>query len=341
MSINQALQQLAAGEDLTSETMDSAMSQIMQGEADPAQIGGLLMGLAVKGETVDEISSAALVMRRFARKVQIDDDRLIDTCGTGGDGKSTFNVSTACAFVAAEAGARVAKHGNRSVSSKCGSADVLEAAGFEIELTPEQVAECVDQFNIGFLFAQAHHQATRHAAAVRSALGVRTLFNLLGPLTNPAGARRQVMGVFNRRWVEPIARVLQKLGSEHVMVVHSRDGMDEISIAAPTWVSELRNGEVRNYEVSPRDLGLEVAVDPDLAVADAEGSLEMIRQALTGEHGSVADIVSLNSGAAIYVAGLTDNLEDGVRLAQQIQREGKAWERLQKLSAHTRKLSGA
>ena len=335
MSLTDALQQLSDGEDLSSETMDAAMSQIMQGEADPAQIGGLLMGLAVKGETVDEISAAALVMRRFALKVQIDDDRLIDTCGTGGDGMSTFNVSTACAFVAAEAGARVAKHGNRSVSSKSGSADVLEAAGFNIELTPEQVAECVEEFNIGFLFAQAHHQATRHAASVRKALGVRTLFNLLGPLTNPAGARRQVLGVFNRRWVEPVARVLQKLGSDHILVVHSRDGMDEISIAAPTWVSELRDGEVRSYEISPRDVGLEVAVDPDLGVDTAEQSLAMIERALTGENSPVADIVSINSGAAIYVAGLTDTLQDGVRLAQQIQQEGTAWGRLKRLAAHT------
>lgn len=338
MSLAVALQSLSSGQDLTPEVMESAMTAIMQGEADEAQIGGLLMALSVKGETVDEITAAARVMRRFASSVRVDQQHLIDTCGTGGDAKGSFNVSTACAFVAAASGARVAKHGNRSVSSKSGSADVLEAAGVSLDLNPEQVARCIDELNIGFLFAPAHHQATRHAVGPRRSLGVRTLFNLLGPLTNPAGAERQVMGVFHQRWVEPIARVLRNLGARHVMVVHSRDGMDEISIAAPTWVSELRDGTVESYTITPQQFGIERQPDADLAVADAEESLQVIRQALTGEQGPAADIVALNAGAAIYVAGLTETHADGVQLAREVLVAGDAWTLLERLAQYSRSL---
>ena len=332
------LESLARRRDLSPEQVSRAMNTIMDGEATPAQIGGFLMGLRVKGETVEEIAAAATVMRERAVPVEVHQDHLIDTCGTGGDGRSTFNVSTACAFVAAVAGARVAKHGNRSVSSSSGSADVLEAAGVRLDLTPEQVAECIRRFGVGFLFAPAHHGATRHAVGPRKELGVRTLFNLLGPMTNPASAPNQVMGVYSDRWVRPVAEVLGRLGSRHVMVVHSEDGMDEISTEAPTHVAELKDGEVVEWTLNPGDYNVEPS-GLDQVVADtAQGSLQLIREALTSSKGPAADLVALNAGAAIFVAGLTTNLIGGIALARQIQSAGSAWATLRELAAHTQSL---
>jgi anthranilate phosphoribosyltransferase len=278
----------------------------------------------MKGETVDEIAAAARVMRELATRVEVSGPHLVDTCGTGGDGASTFNISTASALVTAAAGGRVAKHGNRSVSSSSGSADVLEAAGVRLDLTPDQVAGCIDQVGVGFLFAPQHHSAMKHAIGPRKEMGVRTLFNLLGPLTNPAGAPNQVLGVFSEHWVEPLARVLQHLGSEHVLVVHAEDGLDEISIGSPTRVAELKDGGITVYTVAPEDFGLERADLSAVAVADAGQSLAMINEVLDNRPGPARDIVMLNAGAAIYAAGVADSLANGVERAGGVLADGSA-----------------
>ena len=297
--------------DLSAADMQAVMRLIMTGHATAAQIGGFLVGLRMKGETVDEIAAAAGVMRELATHVDIAGPHLVDTCGTGGDGASTFNVSTASALVAAAAGARVAKHGNRSVSSSSGSADVLEAAGVRLDLDPQQVAACIEQIGVGFLFAPQHHSAMKHAIGPRREMRVRTVFNLLGPLTNPAAAPNQVLGVFSADWVEPLAEVLKQLGSEHVLVVHAEDGLDEISIAAPTRVAELRGGDILSYTISPEDFGLQRADLAAIAVGDAQQSLEMIRAVFAGRPGPAHDIVVLNAGAAIYAAGIASSLARG------------------------------
>ncbi len=333
-----ALAELAEGKDLDSELMRAAMTEIMSGQADPAQIGGLLMALRVKGETPKEIAAAAGVMREFATRVEIDRDGLTDIVGTGGDGASLFNVSTASAFVAADAGVRVAKHGNRSVSSQSGAADVLEAAGCRLDIGPEQVARLIDELGVGFLFAPQHHGAMKHAIGPRKALGLRTLFNLLGPLTNPALAPNQVLGVFSTGLVRPMAEVMQSLGSEHVMVVHSHDGLDEISPAAPTRVAELSDGEIREYEIRPDQFGISTNDLDELTVADAETSLAMIEAALGGQQGPAADIIALNAGAAIYVGGQAKSLEDGVGRAREILSSGAALERLKAYARRTQSL---
>jgi anthranilate phosphoribosyltransferase len=285
----------------------------------------------MKGESVDEIAAAAQVMRDLSSKVVIDIDNLVDTCGTGGDGSSTFNVSTASALVAASAGVKIAKHGNRSVSSKCGSADVLEALGVKLDLSPEQVSACVQQVGIGFMFAPMHHSSMKHAITPRKELGVRTLFNLLGPLTNPAGAKRQVLGVFSDDWLEPIAQVLKALSAQHVLVVHAQDGLDELSIAGPSNVCELRDGNISRYQVTPEEMGLERASLALIKVNDVQESVAMIRALLAGESGAAADIVALNAGAAIYVAGISKDLSAGVALAQQQLANGEAAQTLQQL----------
>jgi anthranilate phosphoribosyltransferase len=307
------------------------MRSIMTGQATPAQIGGFLVGLRMKGETVDEIAAAAKVMRELATRVDVDGPHLVDTCGTGGDGASTFNISTASAIVTAAAGGRVAKHGNRSVSSSSGSADVLEAAGVKLDLTPAQVAACIDQVGVGFLFAPHHHSAMKHAIGPRKEMRVRTLFNLLGPLTNPAGAPNQVLGVFSPDWVEPLAQVLKQLGSEHVLVVHAEDGLDEISIAAPTRVAELNKGDISVYTVTPEDFGLQRADLSAIAVENAAQSLAMIEAVFAGRPGPARDIVRLNAGAAIYAAGLVSSLADGVTLAADVISSGKARQTYQSL----------
>lgn len=324
MDIQAAIAAVVEHRDLSAADMQSVMHAIMTGQATPAQIGGFLIGLRMKGETVDEIAAAARVMRELATRVEVAGPYLVDTCGTGGDGASTFNISTASALVAAAAGARVAKHGNRSVSSSSGSADVLEAAGVRLDLEPQQVAACIEQVGVGFLFAPQHHSAMKHAIGPRREMRVRTLFNLLGPLTNPAGAPNQVLGVFSPLWVEPLARVLKQLGSEHVLVVHAEDGLDEISIAGPTRIAELHNGEISVYTVEPEDFGLQSSGLESIAVADAQASLNMIRGVLAGEPGPASDIVALNAGAALYAAGRADSLAAGIELAAETIRSGKA-----------------
>ena len=333
-----AIAKLAVQDNLTGDETTAAMREIMGGEATPAQIGAFLMALRIKGETVDEIAAAAAVMRDFAKRVELDVAPLIDTCGTGGDESELFNVSTAVAFVAAAGGANVAKHGNRSVSSRSGSADVLEAAGVNIELTPDQVAECVRQVGIGFLFAPAHHGAMRHAVGPRKELALRTIFNVLGPLTNPAGAPRQLLGVFDGGRVRTLAEVLRELGSERVMVVHSEDGLDEISPAAPTRVANLENGEISEFTIDPRDYGVEHNDLSPLRVANASESLSRIREALSGVDGVASDIVALNSGAALVVAGLANDLGAGVRQARDIMTSGAAWLKLEELARMSRSL---
>lgn len=339
MEMREAIRAVMEHHDLDHEAMTGVMRRIMTGEATPAQIGGFLVGLAMKGETVTEIAAAAGVMRALATRVEVPTGHLVDTCGTGGDARGTFNISTATAFVVAAAGGRVAKHGNRSVSSASGSADVLEAAGANIDLAPEQVAACVERVGVGFLFAPRHHAAMRHAVGPRREMGVRTLFNLLGPLTNPAGAPNQLMGVFAGRWVRPLAEVLQALGSERVMVVHSEDGLDEISVGAPTRVAELRDDAIREYRIRPEDFGLATADLEPLRVDSAERSLEVIRAIYDGIPGPASDMLALNAGAAIHVAGLVDDLGTGVARARQALADGSARERLERFVAVTRELA--
>lgn len=332
MTPQAALHKLLDRKDLTHDEMLSVMRSIMSGELAPVQIAGILVALRMKGETVDEIAAAAEVMRELSTKVKVmADEHLIDTCGTGGDGIQTFNVSTVSAFVAAAAGAKVAKHGGRSVSSTCGSADVLEALSVNVNLTPEQVAKCVDEVSIGFMFAPNHHSAMKHAAPVRRELGVRTLFNLLGPLTNPAGAKNQVMGVFDQALTGKLAHVLKRLGSRHVMVVHGADGMDEISFAGDTYVAELKNGQVSEYTLNPQQFGMALHKAENIRVDNAEQSKTMIMEVLAGKTGPARDIVLLNAGAAIYVAGQAESLQEGIARAAQVLDDGSASAKLQQL----------
>ncbi|QSA96385.1 anthranilate phosphoribosyltransferase [Methylococcus sp. EFPC2] len=333
MNLPAALNHLLNGQDLEPVQMKALMLGIMSGKATPAQIGAFLIALRAKGETVDEVAAAAEVLRELSTKVHVNGEHVIDTCGTGGDGAHTFNISTAAAFVVAAAGGKVAKHGGRSVSSSTGSADVLEAAGVNLDLTPEQVGQCIDKIGIGFLFAQRHHGAMKHAVGPRRELGVRTLFNLLGPLTNPAGAPNQLLGVFARLWVEPMARVLQKLGSKHVLVVHAEDGLDEISIASPTYVAELKNGKVETYTLTPEQFGVARTPLAALAVDSAAASLAMLRGVLDGKPGPAHDIVALNAGAAIYAADLAGDLAAGVLRAQEVIADGSARRKLDELIA--------
>ena len=342
MVFKQVLEHILAGQDLSHADMLATMQQVMGGELTPAQIAGLVVALRVKGESVDEIAAAATVMRQLSTKVKISNStHLIDTCGTGGDGIQTFNVSTVSAFVAAAAGAKVAKHGGRSVSSTCGSADVLEALGVNVNLTPEQVAKCVDEIGIGFMFAPNHHSAMKHAAPVRRELGVRTIFNLLGPLTNPAGAKRQIMGVFDKNLTGKLAKVLQNLGSEHVLVVHGADGMDEISFTGDTFVAELKDGKVREYMLNPAQFGLKLHALKSIRVENAEQSKTMILDVLNGKSSvgkssAARDIVLLNAGAAIYIAGLQANIQAGIEHAAKVIDSGAALAKLGALIALSR-----
>jgi anthranilate phosphoribosyltransferase len=328
----QALEQVLTGQDLSHADMLSLMQQVMSGELTPAQIAGLVIALRIKGESVDEITAAATVMRQLSTKVDIaDKTHLIDTCGTGGDGIQTFNVSTVSAFVAAAAGAKVAKHGGRSISSTCGSADVLEALGVNVNLTPEKVANCVAEIGIGFMFAPNHHSAMKHAAPVRRELGVRTIFNLLGPLTNPANAKRQVMGVFSKDLTLKLAKVLQNLGSEHVLVVHGADGMDEISFTGDTFVAELKDGKISEYTLNPAQFGLKTHALKAIQVQNAGESKAMILDVLNGKQGAARDIVLLNAGAAIYTAGLQANIHAGCEHAAKVIDNGAAKQKLDEL----------
>lgn len=342
MEIKQALTKLVAHIDLSTEEMILIMREVMTGGATPAQIGGFLVALRMKSETLDEITGAAMVMRELATPVDIDVPYLVDTCGTGGDGANLFNVSTASAFVVAAAGGRVAKHGNRSVSSSTGSADVLEAAGIKLDITAEQVARCVREIGVGFMFAPAHHSAMRHAIGPRKELGMRTIFNMLGPMTNPACVKRQVIGVFNGELCKPMAEVLARLGSEHVMVVHAKDGLDEISLATETQVAELKNGEICEYVIKPEDFGMQSKSLIGLSVTNAEDSLLLIRDALGNRRGQyaekAADIIALNAGAAIYVSGVASSLSDGVEMARDAIGSSLAGEKIRELAAFTQYL---
>lgn len=340
ITIQQALNEVLANRDLSLQDMQSVMNSIMHGEATSAQIAGFIVGLRMKGESVDEITAAAQVMRNLSSKVDIDCADLVDTCGTGGDGASTFNISTASALVAASAGVKIAKHGNRSVSSKCGSADVLEALGVKLDLQPAQIKACVEQIGIGFMFAPMHHSCMKHAIGPRKELGVRTLFNLLGPLTNPAGARRQVLGVFSDDWLEPLAQVLKSLSAQHVLVVHAHDGLDEFSLSGSTNVCELRDGKITSYQITPEDVGLSRANLDQIKVQDVQQSVAIIKTLLSGKHGAAADIVAFNAGAAIYVAGLADDLSRAVKLAQQQLANGQAENKLQQLIEFTQQQAG-
>jgi anthranilate phosphoribosyltransferase len=331
MDMQAAIRAVTERRDLSAEEMTAVMRTIMTGEATPAQIGGFLIGLRMKGETVDEIAAAARVMRELATGVKVTGQNVVDIVGTGGDAINTVPGSTACTFVVAAAGGTVAKHGNRSVSSKSGSADLLEAAGVNLDLTAEQVAQCINDIGVGFMFAPKHHSAMKHAIGPRKEMGVRTIFNVLGPLTNPAGAPNQLLGVFSSDLVEPLAEVLHKLGSNHVLVVHAEDGMDEISVGAPTRVAELKDGQISTYTITPEQFGVERADIKQLVVSGAEESLAIINGVLENQPGPARDIVMLNAGAAIYAAGLADTLDAGIRKADTVIATGKAKEKLDAL----------
>jgi anthranilate phosphoribosyltransferase len=332
----EALNRIIEHREIFHDEMVSLMRQIMGGEVSPVMIAAIIIGLRVKKETIGEIAAAAMVMRELSTKVAVTDTgHLVDTCGTGGDGAHTFNISTASMFVAAAAGCRVAKHGGRSVSSQSGSADVLEALGVHIALTPEQVALSLSQVGVGFMFAPSHHSAMKHAAPVRRELGVRTLFNILGPLTNPAGAQNQVMGVFHPDLVGIQARVLQRLGSRQALIVFGREGLDEISISGPTLVGELKDGEVSEYEITPEDFGLPLHAPETLQVRNVEESRDMLLAALEGRLPAARDIVVLNAGASIYVAGLAETLAEGVEAARTTIESGAARAKVEELVAFT------
>lgn len=335
MNTQQAITHLIENKNLSSTEMQSVMQEIMTGGASPAQIAGFLVALRMKGETVEEITAAANVMRSLSTKVAVKSHSAVDIVGTGGDGSSTFNISTASIFVTAAAGGTVAKHGNRSVSSKSGAADLLEAAGVNLDISPTAVSACIDQLGVGFIFAQKHHSAMKYAIGPRKEMAIRTVFNLLGPLTNPAAAPNMVLGVFSRQWVKPLAEVLKQLGANHVMVVHAEDGMDEISIATKTYIAELKQGTITEYSITPEDFNLSCQSLESIKVNSPDESLAMIQQVFANTAGAAKDIVCLNAGAAIYVAGLANSHQEGVILAQEIIAKGLATDKLNALITQT------
>ena len=335
MRIQTTLQKLLDRQDLCADEMSAVMHAMMNGELSDAQIAGFLIALRCKNETVEEITAAVSVLRELGQKVPVVGEHIIDTCGTGGDGANTFNISTTAAFVVAAAGGKVAKHGNRSVSSSCGSADVLEAAGVNLDSSAEQVAQCVNAIGVGFLFAAKHHSAVRHTVPVRKEMGVRTLFNLIGPMANPANAPHQLIGVFDKRWLVPVAEVLRTLGSQHVLVVHAQDGLDEISIAAPTDIAELKQGVITSYSVTPEQFGLARAKLDSLAIKTPAESLEIMQAVLNNQPGPARDIVALNAGAAIYAADLADSLKAGIERAHAVLADGSALAKFEALIAYS------
>ena len=343
MTLQEALEQWVEGRDVSREGMRAVMTTVMTGEASQAQIGALLVALRMKGEAIEEITGAAEVMRELVTPVSVAGDHVIDLVGTGGDGANLFNVSTAATFVAAAAGAQVAKHGNRSVSSSSGSSDVLEALGVNLDVSPEQIAACVQEVGLGFMFAPAHHGAMKHAVGPRRELGLRTLFNVLGPLTNPAGVKRQVLGVYDAALCEPLAEVLARLGSEHALVIHSDDGLDEISIAAPTRGFELRAGGISPIEIDPAALGLAHTSLEGLQAETAADSANLIRGALAGDDDAVSikarAIITLNAGAGIFVSGVVDSLASGVAAAEQAMASGAAAQKLEAFVVFTQALA--
>ncbi|MCW4149353.1 anthranilate phosphoribosyltransferase [Halomonas sp. 18H] len=335
MQMRDVLGALMRRENLSYEATHDAMTAIMTGEASEAQVAAFLMGMAMKGESAEEISAAAQVMRELMKPVTLNAENIVDIVGTGGDGANLFNVSTASSFVAAAAGAHVAKHGNRGVSSSSGSADLFSVAGIGLDLSPEQVGRCIEEVGVGFMFAPNHHPAMRHAVGPRREMGVRTLFNILGPLTNPAGAPNQLLGVYSASLVPLMAEVMRRLGSRHVLVVCAEDGLDEISLAAPTRVAELKDGEIHEYRITPEDFGIERQSLEALKVQTAEDSLRLVEQSLVGE-GPAADIVALNAGGALYASGVADTLKEGVALAQDAQGSKLPREKLRELANFTR-----
>jgi anthranilate phosphoribosyltransferase len=336
MDMKQALNRIASNLDLSRDEMKDVMRIVMNGEATDAQIGAFLMGLRLKSETIDEITGATEVMRELATKVEINASPLVDIVGTGGDGANLFNVSSASAFVVAAAGGYVAKHGNRGVSSKSGSADLIEKAGINLDMKPEEVARCVEQIGVGFMFAPAHHGAMKHAIGPRRELGCRTIFNILGPMTNPAGVTRQLIGVFTRELCRPMAEVMQRLGAEHIMVVCSKDGLDEISLATVTHVAELKDGEINEYDLTPEDLGIKSQSLVGLTVDGADESLALIKAAFGRSHDETTekarDMIALNAGAAIYVAGLARTAKEGVDMALDAMGSGLAAGKMSELA---------
>ena len=336
MDYRKTLNSLLQGKDIPRQTMVQIMESVMQGKVSEVRLAALLAGLRAKGETVTELGAAVQVMRKLCIRVEVPvDEQLIDTCGTGGDGTQTFNISTASAFVAAVGGARVAKHGNRSVSSQCGSADLLSEAGAEIALPSHKISAAINELGFGFIFAPLHHQAMKFVVPVRRELGVRTIFNLLGPLTNPTGCQVQLLGLYSRDWLLPIAETLQGLGSKRVLLVHSADGMDEISASAITYIVELKDGEIEEYEVHPQDFGIEPIQLQQARVNNAKESLTRVRQTLQGKDEVGEALVALNAGASLYIAQLCDSLAAGVRQAQEILTTGEAWRRMEEYIAFT------
>ena len=339
MEIRSALDKIIQGQDLSEHEMFATFTKIMSGEATDTQIGALLVAMRMKGETIDEISGAVNAMRSLSTKVEIDAENAVDIVGTGGDGANLFNVSTAASFVVAAAGGVVAKHGNRSVSSKSGSADVLESLKIDINLNPEQVAECINEVGLGFMFAPMHHKAMKHAVGPRRELGLRTIFNILGPMTNPANVDRQLIGVYDRKWCRPIAEVMRNIGSKHILVVHSEDGLDEISCASRTLIVELKNGAISESVIGPDDFGMNKVSLNSLVSKNADHSSKIIKDLFCNKSVLGEEIVTMNAGAALYVSGIADSISAGISLAKDTVRSGKAILKVKELSALSLNLS--
>ena len=339
MEIKEALSEIIKGNDLRREDMSSVMLQILEGRSTDAQIGAFLVALNIKGESVNEVVGAVNVMRELSEKVEASSHHLVDTCGTGGTGVGIFNVSTAAAFIACACGAKVAKHGNRSATRSSGSADLLEHAGLSLELSPKDVSRCIEEVGVGFMFAPAHHSAMKHAIGPRKEMGLKTIFNLLGPLTNPAGALNQVIGVYAKKWVRPIAEVLKELGSNHVLVVHSKDHLDEISIAEETYVAELINGSIKEYVIGPEDFGFSKKPLDSLMVSSASESLSIIKQGLLNKNYAASSMIAMNSGAALYASGVAGSLKEGVSVAKNCVESGEGLKKLDELVIFSKSLS--
>ena len=338
MEIKTALSEIIKGRDLQREDMTSVMFQILEGRSTDAQIGAFLAALSIKGESIDEVVGVVSVMRELSEKVEVDTHHLVDTCGTGGTGVGIFNVSTASAFIACACGAKVAKHGNTSATRKSGSADLLEEAGLSLELSPKEVSRCIEEIGIGFMFAPAHHTAMKHAVGPRKEMGIKTIFNIVGPLTNPAGALNQVIGVYDKRWLKPIAEVLRELGSQHVLVVHSKDHLDEISIANETYVAELISGSIQEYVIKPEDFGFKKHSLEDLIVSSASESLSIIKQGFLDKNQAASSMIAMNAGAALYVSGVSVSLEQGVIIAMECIKDGKGLKKLDELISFSQSL---
>ena len=339
MEIKEALSEIIKGNDLSREEMSSVVLQILEGRSTDAQIGAFLVALNIKGESVNEVVGAVNVMRELSEKVEASSHHLVDTCGTGGTGVGIFNVSTAAAFIACACGAKVAKHGNRSATRSSGSADLLEHAGLSLELSPKDVSRCIEEVGVGFMFAPAHHSAMKHTVGPRKEMGLKTIFNLVGPLTNPAGALNQVIGVYAKKWVRPIAEVLKELGSNHVLVVHSKDHLDEISIAEETYVAELINGSIKEYVIGPEDFGFIKKPLDSLMVSSASESLSIIKQGLLNKNYAASSMIAMNSGAALYASGVAGSLKEGVSVAKNCVESGEGLKKLDELVVFSKSLS--